>query len=153
MRLDRAFQRSVPIEVVDKLDQAIIEFQDEPQIDEPAEPVDREAERAGAWPSTHRNLHELASEPVARPRGLVRLVAARPVRLTLGELGDALEEGDRRDPNPRLEGWCTVRCPIGPYRLAVIPIDPRSIGRAPWPSRGCRTSRSSCSRLRSEVRC
>jgi eukaryotic-like serine/threonine-protein kinase len=129
LRLDHAFKEAVPAQVVEKLDLAILEFEEEPKIDEPADTIDRNAERLSLGSGIDAaSIEELASESASPPRGLVRLTGPDPFRFTLSDLGTLWKEGVTALKTP---GSKVVHrpVPIGPYRLAVIPtIRGRSAG-------------------------
>jgi eukaryotic-like serine/threonine-protein kinase len=121
LRLDEAFSQAVPLQVVEKLDIAVAEFQEEPEIEEPVDPQERDAERLSLGGGTAPvSYEELAAEGATSPRGLVRLAIPDPVRFTLSDLGTLWREAitSLKTPSSR-EVHKAV--PIGPYRLVVIP--------------------------------
>jgi len=120
VRLDRAIQKVVPPQVVEKLDLSLAVFEDNPVLD-----ADLADDETGAVPQgvglglDAGGLHDLADD-LAPDRGLVRLAGPDPVRLTMGDLRELWREAAAalRTPDART-GHRNV--PIGPYRLAVIP--------------------------------
>lgn len=120
VRMDRAFRREVPEQVVANLDISLDAFVEEPSLGE-APPLDAEvhaaqriSQGAGLNPSS---FHDLETE---RPTiTLIRLVSPDPVRLTLGELRTLWQEGlaAMRSPAGAKAGR-TI--PVGPYRIAVV---------------------------------
>ena len=124
VRLDKVMHRVVPDRVAARLDDAVIEFEEEPRIG------DDEGQASGPGGADRLSMgdglesasfHDLAAELDDAPaRGVVRLASADPNRLLLGELGSLWREAlaALKSPNSK-----TVHrhVPIGPYRLVVIP--------------------------------
>jgi serine/threonine-protein kinase len=131
VRLDRAIQRSVPLQVVEELDVSAVAFVEDPQLDD--EPVaatrDQDEDRLTARIDGGVRLDELASERSPLRKDLVPLTSPDPCRFTQGELRDLWQEAVAalRKPGPKT-GHHVV--PVGPYRLAVIPsVRGRSAGQ------------------------
>ncbi len=121
VRLDRVIHRAVPERVVERLDDVVIEFEEEPEIAQEAE-ADAAADRLGLGDGSDSASYGelLAMEDDGPSRGLVRLADPNPIRLTLADLGALWREAvaSLKDPTNK-----TVHrhVPIGPYRLVVIP--------------------------------
>ncbi len=121
VRLDQAIQRSVPQQVVEKLDLALALFDDDPHLDDDAPAGEAEA----SVPERHTvrmggdNFRELAGD-VDRERGFVRLTSPDPVRFTMGDLRELWQEAVTALRTPGSKSGHR-RVPVGPYRLAVIP--------------------------------
>jgi serine/threonine-protein kinase len=130
VRMDRAIRRSVPEQVVDKLDVSLHAFVEDPTLDEPEAAAPAAAEDRRLTLHAHisqASFHDLeVDEPT---RNFVRLAAPDAVRMTLGELRELWKEGIAALRTPGAKpGHRTV--PVGPYRLIVVPsIRSRSAGQ------------------------
>jgi serine/threonine-protein kinase len=118
-RLDRAIQVAVPVQVANKLDSAVLNFADNPDLGpdqpEPAGDLAGISAPLGISPSSFQDLG--ADEPT---RNFVRLATADPVRQTFGELRALFREAvtNLRTSGTRIG---SAHVPVGPYRLHVIP--------------------------------
>jgi serine/threonine-protein kinase len=122
VQMDRAFRQAVPEGVVEEVDEALVQFVDDPQLDEPAateSPEDEEARRISQASGALRAMDDLDAADSGE-RELLRLVDPDPVRLTLGELRTLWQQAMAAMRTP-----ATAKAPapvaIGPYRLAVVP--------------------------------
>lgn len=131
VRLDRAIVRSVPMQVIEELDVAAVDFVKDPELEEQAVGSTQGSEMQRFATTMNDNgvsLHELASEREG-PRSLVALANPDPQRFTQGVLRDLWQEAiaSLRTPGAKA-GHRHV--PLGPYRLTVIPsVRGRSAGQ------------------------
>ncbi len=129
VRMDLAFNKAVPEQVVANLEVELGSFEEDPSLSEPARPpaesAGRMAVETGFRPESFQDI-DIDDQPT---RDLVRLNPAGPSRHTLGELRELWREAIAALKAPT--GARPARTvSIGPYRLAVVAsIRARSAGQ------------------------
>lgn len=134
VRLDRAFEKAVPPQVVQQLDAELDTFDDEPILDADFGPTDTQpstADRLAARDGDRTiSLDALVDEPSPTEKGLVSLANPNPYRFTLGDLGALWQEAVAALRTPNKNKPAHRHVPVGPYRLVVIPsVRGRSAGQ------------------------
>jgi serine/threonine-protein kinase len=134
VRLDRAFSKAVPAQVVEELDAALDAFEDEPDLDAELGPADSHAEGTDrltvAAGRGKVNLDALIEDVDTRDKGLVTLAAPDPHRFTLGDLRELWQEAIASMRASKAAKTGHRHVPVGPYRLTVIPsVRGRSAGQ------------------------
>lgn len=134
VRLDRAFDKAVPVQVVAQLDAVLDSFEDEPELEGDvvqaeahSDPSDRLSTPAGRG---NVNLDELIDDVGPGDKGIVPLTPADPYRFAQGELRDLWEEAIAAMKAPKGTRAGHRHVPVGPYRLTVVPsVRGRSAGQ------------------------
>jgi serine/threonine-protein kinase len=119
VKLDQAFSRNVPEQIVAQLDRAAAAFEDEDEVEEePLDAEDRLELEQGLNPATLQELNARTPE-----RGYQRLSDPNPQRFTMGELRALWKESLAAARAAASPGRAPAArgVPIGPYRLVAIP--------------------------------
>jgi serine/threonine-protein kinase len=142
INLDHAIDAAVSRVVVDELDQSVVAFEIDPELDEEIgdekdATEDRDIHRI-KMKVDHASLDALEIDEKNRDKGTTRLARPEPIRLSLAELAELWREayakltGGSPPASTSTDPAAKPRPPvaIGPYRLAVIAtIRGRSAGQ------------------------
>jgi len=119
-RMDRMIHAQVPHREVEELDEALIAFEDDPEVIDELLDDGRSATSAGPVTMTvsRASLREITADEHVE-RGFIRLVDPDPERFTVGELRELFKEAlEALKSRGAAQGHQPV--PIGPYRLTVV---------------------------------
>ncbi|MFO0952192.1 MAG: protein kinase [Isosphaeraceae bacterium] len=135
--LDRMLVRAVPRQVADALEAEVLDFTDDPRLDDDEVPARPQGDERLAAKIGDLALGEVTDEARRgdRERPQVLLTPPDPYRFTQGEIRELWREAVNAATQARRPGGSGIgpaqrALPVGPYRLAVIPsIRGRSAGQ------------------------
>ena len=135
VRLDRAFDKAVPAQVVEQLDAELDSFEDEPQLDADLGQFDSQAsnaeQRLAARSSDGAiNLDALVDDPGPTAKGIVGLANPDPYRFTLGDLGNLWQEAIAALRTPNKNKPAHRLRPGRPLPPGRHPLGARAVRRA-----------------------